>query len=202
MKLLPLLIPALYTLTAFADDWPQWFGPERDGVWRETGILDKFPEEGPKVLWRTPIRRGYAGPAVVNQRVYLMDRQVDQSSAAKRQSARTGAQSGSERLLCLDASTGKTLWEESYPCAYTMSYPAGPRVTPLVHKDLIYTLGAEGLLVCRIADDGAEIWQHDFKERFGIKTQTWGFAASPLIHGDLLICLACLLYTSTSPRDS
>ncbi|MEO1825751.1 MAG: PQQ-binding-like beta-propeller repeat protein [Roseibacillus sp.] len=190
MKLILFLLLALAPLSAFADDWPQWFGPRRDGVWRETGVLDKFPEGGPEVLWRTPIRRGYAGPAVVNNRVYLMDRQVDQSADAKRQSARTGAQPGSERLLCLDASTGKIVWEESYPCAYTMSYPAGPRVTPLVNEERVYTFGAEGLLLCRAAQDGAKIWQHDFKERFGIKTQTWGFAASPLIHGDLLICLA------------
>ncbi|HBM76716.1 MAG TPA: pyrrolo-quinoline quinone, partial [Verrucomicrobiales bacterium] len=144
MKLTLFLLLALAPLSAVADDWPQWSGPRRDGVWRETGVLDKFPEGGPKVLWRTPIRRGYAGPAVVNNRVYLMDRQVDQSADAKRQSARTGAQSGSERLLCLDASTGKTLWEESYPCAYTMSYPAGPRVTPLINEERVYTLGAEG----------------------------------------------------------
>ena len=76
MKLLPLLIPALYTLTAFADDWPQWFGPERDGVWRETGILDKFPEEGPKVLWRTPIRRGYAGPVSYTHLTLPTNREV------------------------------------------------------------------------------------------------------------------------------
>ena len=121
MKVTLFLLLALAPLSAVADDWPQWSGPRRDGVWRETGVLDRFPKGGPKVLWRTPIRRGYAGPAVMGNRVYLMDREVDQSAEAKRQSARTGAQSGSERLLCLDASTGKTLWEESYPCAYTMS---------------------------------------------------------------------------------
>ena len=173
-----------------ADDWPQWFGPRHDGIWRETGILEKFPEDGPKVLWRTPIRRGYAGPAVAGKRVYLMDREVDRSPEAKRESARTGAQAGKERLLCLEAASGKIVWEKSYDCAYTMSYPAGPRVTPLVEGKRVYTLGAEGLLVCRATKDGRELWQHDFKERFQAKTQTWGFAASPLIHGDLLICLA------------
>src|SRR5262249_61327564 len=59
---------------ARADDWPQWLGPQRDGVWRETGLLDKFPAAGPKVLWRVPVGKGYTGPAVVGDRVYVMDR--------------------------------------------------------------------------------------------------------------------------------
>ena len=88
-----------------ADDWPQWFGPEGDGVWRETGILAKFPDGGPHVLWRTPIRRGYAGPSVSGQKVYIMDRMVDRSPEARRESARTGAQPGNERLLCLGLAT-------------------------------------------------------------------------------------------------
>lgn len=173
-----------------ADDWPQWFGPEGDGVWRETGILAKFPDGGPHVLWRTPIRRGYAGPSVSGQKVYIMDRMVDRSPEARRESARTGAQPGNERLLCLDVGTGKTLWQESYPASYTMSYPAGPRATPLVDGMRVYTLGAEGLLACRSTKDGQLLWGHDFKKRYQIKTQTWGFAASPLIHGKHLICLA------------
>src|SRR5688572_26991987 len=65
------------TLGLRADDWPQWLGPQRDGVWRETGIVEKFPVGGPKVRWRVPVHAGYTGPAVVNGRVYLMDRKVD-----------------------------------------------------------------------------------------------------------------------------
>src|SRR6516165_6453495 len=60
--------------SARADDWPQWLGPKRDSVWRETGILEKFPKGGPKVLWRTPIGGGYSGPAVAGDRVYVTDR--------------------------------------------------------------------------------------------------------------------------------
>src|SRR5262249_48125004 len=67
---------SLFTLSlgARADDWPQWLGPQRDGVWRETGIIQKFPENGPTVRWRTPIAAGYTGPAVANGRVFVMDR--------------------------------------------------------------------------------------------------------------------------------
>src|SRR5215472_15830296 len=64
-----------------ADDWPQWLGPNRDSVWRETGILEKFPSNGPKVLWRAPIGGGYAGPSVAKGRVYVTDRQLAQGSA-------------------------------------------------------------------------------------------------------------------------
>src|SRR5689334_10953943 len=79
-----LLAGVALTLTlaagARADDWPQWLGPRRDGVWRETGILEKFPQDGPRVRWRTPIGLGYAGPAVAGGRVYVMDRVLPQGS--------------------------------------------------------------------------------------------------------------------------
>src|SRR5438105_7168519 len=64
---------ALLTATARADDWPQWLGPQRDSVWRETGILDKFPADGPRILWRASVGGGYSGPAVAEGRVYLTD---------------------------------------------------------------------------------------------------------------------------------
>lgn len=183
------LLLVILPLTAIADDWGQWFGPQRDGVWRETGILEKFPSGGPKVLWRTPVNRGYAGPSVVGDRVFVMDRKALNTAEAKAEGARTGNKQGNERLLCLDAATGKVIWEKAYDCPYTMSYSAGPRVTPLVDGDRVYTLGGEGNLICRSAEDGAEKWSHDFKKLFAVKTQTWGFAASPLVYEDLLICL-------------
>ncbi|MDB4792383.1 PQQ-like beta-propeller repeat protein, partial [bacterium] len=183
------LLLVLLSVTAIADDWGQWFGPQRDGVWRETGILEKFPSGGPKVLWRTPVNRGYAGPSVVGDRVFVMDRKALNTAEAKAKGARTGNKQGNERLLCLDAATGKVIWEKTYDCPYTMSYSAGPRVTPLVDGDRVYTLGGEGNLICRSAEDGAEKWSHDFKKLFAVKTQTWGFASSPLVYEDLLICL-------------
>ena len=63
-----------------ADDWPGWFGPERDGVWREEGVVDKFPQNGPKSIWKAPVGRGYAGPAVADGKVYIMDRQIDKGA--------------------------------------------------------------------------------------------------------------------------
>ena len=77
------LLLVILPLTAIADDWGQWLGPQRDGVWRETGILEKFPSGGPKVLWRTPVNRGYAGPSVVGDRVFVMDRKALNTAEAK-----------------------------------------------------------------------------------------------------------------------
>jgi outer membrane protein assembly factor BamB len=173
-----------------ADDWPGWFGPQRDGVWREKGIVKSFPKEGPEVLWRAKVNRGYAGPAVAGGRVFIMDRKVADSSANPDNPFARGQIPGNERLVCIDAGSGKVLWEKAYDCPYTISYAAGPRATPLIEEDRVYTLGAEGNLICRRVTDGQEIWTRDFNGVTGAKTPTWGFTATPVIHDKLLICLA------------
>ncbi len=160
---------------ARADDWPQWLGPRRDGVWRETGIAQKFPTSGLPVRWRVPIGSGYAGPAVAGGRVYVADR-----NAAR----------GVERVLCLNEADSKLLWQHEYECPYNVSYPAGPRATPVVDGGKLYTLGAEGNLFCFEAKTGGVLWSRAFKKDFGIKTPLWGFAGHPLVDGQKLICLA------------
>src|SRR6188768_3571143 len=85
--------------SARADDWPQWLGPQRDSVWRETGILEKFPAGGPKVRWRVPVNAGYTGPAVANGRVYLMDRKADTAAPVPRGGQGRGQIPGNERVL-------------------------------------------------------------------------------------------------------
>ena len=146
---------------AVAADWPQWLGPKRDSVWRETGILDKFPEGGPKVLWRTPVSGGFAGPAVAGGRVYVADYVTD-ANVKKEVYTRTDFK-GKERLLCLDAKTGKELWKHEYDCRYTVSYPIGPRCTPTVADGKVYFLGTEGNLTCLDAAKGTVVWAKDFK---------------------------------------
>jgi outer membrane protein assembly factor BamB len=181
-----LLLPAS---GARADDWPQWLGPQRDGMWRETGLVKKFPSGGPRVLWRTPIGGGYAGPAVANGRVYVLDRQLAPGSKDPSNPFSTSNSAGKERVLCLDAATGKQIWEHGYDCTYRISYPAGPRATPLVADGKVYTLGAMGHLFCLDAGTGKPIWSKRFTEDYGARNQVWGFAASPLLDGDKLICL-------------
>lgn len=173
-----------------ADDWPQWLGPHRDGVWRETGILQSFPAAGLKFRWRVPVGGGYSGPAVAAGRVYLMDRQLDKGGKAPADPFARGEIGGVERVLCFNEADGKQLWQHSYDCIYTVSYASGPRVTPTVAGGKVYTLGSEGNLVCLDAEKGTLVWSRDFKKEFGVKTPTWGFAGHPLVDGKKLICLA------------
>jgi outer membrane protein assembly factor BamB len=182
MRSLLLLLAA--PVFACADDWPQWMGPKRDNVWREDGILDKFPAGGPKVVWRTEIKGGYGGPAVSKGRVYVGDF-VSDVKLDQEVYQRTNHQ-GTERLLCFDAATGKPLWKHEYPCRYTISFPNGPRATPTVDDGLVYFLGAEGNLSCLDAETGKPVWSKDFKVDYKAKTPLWGYAAHPFIDGETL----------------
>lgn len=184
-----LIIGVLYGQSAYADDWPQWLGPQRDGVWRETGIVEKFPDGGPPVKWRTPIGGGYSGPAVVGTRVYITDRQLATGQKISDNAFDRAPTAGSERVLCLGAESGKILWTHEYPCEYTISYAAGPRTTPLVADGKVYSVGAEGNLVCLDAETGKRIWSKAFQEEYDISAPVWGFAGHPLLDGDRLICL-------------
>lgn len=185
-----LCILAAVSSLAAAEDWPQWLGKNRDGVWREEGIVEKFPEGGPAILWTAPLGSGYAGPAVAKGKVYVMDRQLSPNSSRPDNPFERGQIPGSERILCLDEASGKTLWIHEYACDYTVSYAAGPRVTPTVEDNRVYTLGAEGDLLCLDAASGKPIWEKHFKEDLKIPAPVWGFAAAPLIYRDFLICLA------------
>ena len=173
----------------WAEDWPQWLGPNRDSIWRETGIVEKLPEAGPPVRWRVAIGGGYSGPIVAGGRVFVTDRQLPQGAANPADPFQRGAITGGERVLCLNEKDGKAIWKHEYECTYTVSYPAGPRVAPLVSGGRVYTLGAEGNLFCLDASNGQVIWSRDFKKDFGIKTPMWGFAGHPLLDGNRLICL-------------
>lgn len=160
---------------AAADDWPGWGGPKRDLVWRETGIVDKLPSGVLPRVWSTPIAEGYAGPAVAEGRVYVTDRQHEKQN---------------ERVLCLDAASGKVLWIHEYHTPrYSISYPAGPRSTPEIHDGRVYTIGAMGQMFCFDAKTGAVLWSKDFVKDFNTKLPIWGMAASPLVDGDQLILL-------------
>jgi len=178
-NVLVLVAVALSAPELSADDWPQWGGPQRDLVWREKGIVKKLPTDGllPRV-WSVPLGEGYAGPAVAAGKVYITDL-VDRQNA-----------SATERVLCLDAETGKLLWTHSYPVQYSIAYPAGPRATPTVDGDRVYAFGAVGDLFCLNAADGKVVWKHHTVADLGGRIPTWGMAAAPLVEGDQLITLA------------
>jgi outer membrane protein assembly factor BamB len=181
------LVAALAPL-AGADDWPQWMGPNRDNVWPEAGVLDAFPKDGPKVVWRVPVGSGYAGPAVAGGKVYVADFVTADNVLVANFEHKKYA--GTERVRCLDAATGKEVWKHEYPVTTNVSYPSGPRCTPNVHQGKVYTLGAMGNLFAFDAATGKVLWQHDLPAEYKTKPATWGYAAHPLIDGRKLITLA------------
>ena len=165
-----------------ADDWPEWRGQGRHGVWRESGILTSFPPEGLSVLWRSPVNTGFSGPAVADGRVFLTDFLEERQLQ------------GMERAVALDEKTGAILWTHEWPAAYAgIMWPVGPRATPTVDSERVYVLGVNGKLFCLDVETGAVIWKKDYITDFDADPNTWafnyGFTSAPVVHGDLLICM-------------
>lgn len=158
-----------------ADEWPQWRGPQRDGVWRETGIIREFPKPDLDLKWRADISGGYSGPTVADGRVYVTDRLTEPKQV--------------ERVLCFDRETGKLSWSHSYGSAYgNVGYPAGPRASVLIRDGKAYSLGTMGHLFCFDAAKGTVLWTKDLFTEYEIRMPVWGLSASPLIEDELLIC--------------
>jgi len=187
--LLPLAALLFAVAAARADDWPQWMGPNRDGVWRETGIVETFPPGGPIVKWTAPVGAGYAGPAVAGGKVYVLDRVLADGVSNPDNQFSTNPVNGKERVLCLDAADGKQLWKHEYDCVYRISYASGPRCTPTVAGGKVYTLSAMGDLFCLDAAKGTVLWSKDFKKDYKAKTPMWGFTSHPLVDGNKLFCV-------------
>jgi outer membrane protein assembly factor BamB len=184
----PLLIAAAIAIAlptnVAAIDWPGWLGENQQGIWREAGLLERFPKGGPKVMWRTPIGGGYSGPAVVGERLYVMDSQKSRQPADTPEPRGGGPRT--ERILCFNATDGSLIWKHEYDCNYKISYSNGPRTTPLVHQGKVYTLGAMGDLYCLDATKGNVLWSKPLAKEYEAKVPAWGWAASPVIDGDRL----------------
>lgn len=169
-------LSALLTV-ARGDDWPQWRGSNRDGVWREEGIIETFPAEGLKILWRAPVGLSWSSPVIAEGRVFVTDAEL---KAPKAQ----------ERVHCFDAKSGKALWTYSY----AVSYPEwafdpnsgnGPTATPAVADGKVYVLGGTGETVCLEAATGKVVWRHDLGKEYEMGVLQC--RASPLIDGELVI---------------
>ncbi len=159
---------------AAAHEWPQWRGPNRDGVWAETGLIERFDAPEVPIKWRVPIAAGYSGPTVAGGRVYVTDRVTEPSEI--------------ERVHCFDAATGEPIWSHSYDCRYDdIGYKAGPRASVLVEDERAYSLGSAGHLICFRAATGEVLWSRDLRAEYRIRMPIWGIAAAPVIEGDLLI---------------
>ncbi|TWT88259.1 outer membrane biogenesis protein BamB [Pseudobythopirellula maris] len=179
---------ALATSVACADDWPRWRGPQDDGVWRESGVRESLPEGKLTPAWSVPCGLGYAGPAVAGGKVFLFEYDKRSGEITNNAGGRDALE-GIERLRCLDATSGKELWRHEYDRPYLVSFPAGPRATPTVDGDLVYTLGAEGDLHCLRTDNGELVWSKSTKDDYGVETPIWGHSAAPLVVGDLLVAM-------------
>jgi outer membrane protein assembly factor BamB len=174
---------------ASAEGWPQWLGSARDGVWREKGLIERFAAGGPKIVWRTPLGPGYSGPAVEGDRVYITDRQRAKGPDGQPLRPTRKGIPGKERILSLNAADGRVVWNYDYDCPYTISYPIGPRTTPLVHEKRVYCLGAMGDLICLDAAGGKLRWAKKLADAYKVEVPLWGYAAHPLIDGELLYSL-------------
>ena len=199
--LLLLTCSLLHSSVLRADDWQQWLGPHRDGTWAADGIPDKFSGTGPELVWKQSIGGGYSGPAVASGYVILMDRVatppsgnekfVHDGEIPRNQNFVRQRLPGKERVLCFRESDGQPVWQHEYDCPYSTvtTYATGPRATPTIDEDRVYTVGAEGDLRCLRISDGSLIWSKDFKKDYNVPTPNWGFASAPLVDHERLICI-------------
>lgn len=171
MKLLAVGVSTCLLTTVFAGDWPQWRGPNRDGISTETGWSTQWPAAGPKQLWKADVGTGYSGVSVVAGRLYTV-----------------GNTGSTDIVYCLDAETGTVVWKHSYTCDPDdpMGY-VGPRSTPTVDAGRVYTVSRLGHVFCLDAARGTVVWSKELLKDYGAKAPRWGFSGSALVDGNRLI---------------
>jgi len=160
-------VAVIVSIQVNADDWPQWFGPGRDGISREKGWLAAWPEGGPKQLWKKNVGRGYAAVSVRGERVYT-----------------AGDEGPNEVILCLDAATGNVLWRRAV-AVRSKGWP-GARIAPTLDGDRLYTLTIDGKVLCLDAASGAMVWSIDTRRDLGARGGPHGFSCHPLVYGNRL----------------
>ena len=161
----------LFGALAWAADWPQWRGPNRDGISAETGLLDAWPKGGPPLVWKIQgLGEGYSSAAIAAGRLFIQGQRGDE-----------------EYVLAFDANTGKQLWRAHTGIPFRESKGDGPRGTPTVDGDRLYALAADGMLVCLETATGKTIWGFNIVDRFRGRVPHWGISESPLVDGDRVI---------------
>ena len=165
-----LTITASHAKTQTVEDWPRWRGPRGDGTWHGPVLPEKWPDGGLKPKWKVAVGGGYSGVTVVGSRVFVMDRQKEPEV---------------ERVLCLDADSGREIWKHEYPVEYgKLDYGNGPRAAPTWHEGKLFTIGALGECRCLDATTGAKVWSVNFVSDLKGRVPLWGFAGSAFIDGD------------------
>jgi len=162
-------------LLASGAEWTSFRGSDRSDHSPDQGLLKEWPKEGPKLIWESRLcGKGYSGPAIVNGKIYL-----------------TGTIEGQAKILCLNESDGKKLWEadlgDDPEKGYSTGWGAGPRGTPTVSEGMVYAISANGSLMAADANSGKKKWSKEMVGDFGGKVPQWGYSESPLVDGDWLI---------------
>jgi outer membrane protein assembly factor BamB len=160
----------LATASLMAADWPEFLGANRDSVSAEKNLLQKWPEGGPPVRWTVEVGLGYGGAAIRDGQVYILDRKEDDADV----------------LRCLDIKDGKDAWTFEYPAKGRIDHP-GSRSTPTVDEENVYTVGSFGQVYCIGRQTHQPVWNVNLQEKYKAGHANWGFAQSPLLHGDHLI---------------
>ena len=168
---LALLLPAVLATAVPAEDWPQWRGPDRNGISKETNWQHEWPADGPPVLWKTDVGTGFASFSVAQGRVYT-----------------TGFADEKDTVFCFDAATGKEIWKHSYPSELgDKYYEGGTSATPTVTAGKVYQLSRWGDAMCLDAATGKVVWSKNLARENDMPIPDWGFAGSPLVQGDLVL---------------
>lgn len=179
--ILPVFILLVFVTNIYAQDWPQYLGPNRNSISPEKGILRTWPEKGPEVLWTVNVGIGYGGPIIKDGKVYLLDRDD-----------KVG-----DNLRCFDLSTGKELWNFAYPAPGSVMFP-GSRSVPAIDGYYVYSCGQYGDLYCIDINTQKPVWNKNIWTDFGGELPegdpgfggsfpTWAISQCPLVYGDLLI---------------
>ena len=164
------------TVSAAANDWPQWRGPHRNGLSQETGLLKEWPKDGPKLNWKVAdTGKGYSTPAVVGDRLYLLGNEGLENEFVEALAVKDGKRIWSTRL----GKVGNPGQKPSFPAA---------RSTPTAEQGVLYCLGSDGDLACLEASDGKVHWQKNLRTDFGGKPGEWAYSESPLVDGDSVVC--------------
>lgn len=159
---------------ATGHDWPRFLGPAVDGKSSETGLVLEWPDSGPPLLWQREVGDGYSMASVAAGRLFVFDRHGDLA-----------------RLTCVHSKTGEVIWQTEYPTDYEDLYgfSNGPRVTPVVDGERVYTFGAEGRLRCQHVEDGRLLWEVDTAREFDVVQNFFGVGSTPIVEDNLLIVL-------------
>ncbi len=177
MRKISWLLPLLIHGTIIASDWPQWRGPQRDGVWTESGILSSFPAGGLTLRWKVDVGFGYSSPIVSKGMVYVSDLVVEERTVH-------------ERVLCFNARSGKRVWMTQHDASpqewfFNPEQMRGTGATPIIHNGRVYALSMFYILECLDARTGKVGWKHDLATEYQLPASS--LDASPLIDGNLLI---------------